>query len=135
MLVNNVGMAQAGNPDIPSPVNEYRDQGIHNLVTCNMYGQTLLTREIAEGFKKRFEKTGKRSCITFTSAMAAISPVGIVALYSATKIFVDFLTWGLGYELKKFKVDVSSWRAMGVMTNMTEGMTENFMVATPERYV
>ena len=100
VLVNNVGLAMAGEPSTMSPVNKYRDSGVHDLMSCNMYGATLLTREIAASFKKRYEKTKKRSCITFTGAMASITPVPNVALYSSTKIFIDFLTWGMGYEFK-----------------------------------
>lgn len=105
------------------------------MITCNMYGATLLTHEVVQSFKKRYEKTGQRSCITFTSAMAAICPIPGVALYSATKIYNDFLAWGLSAELAKYKVDVTAWRAMGVSTNMTENIDTNVMVATPEHYV
>ena len=59
-----------------------------------------------------------RSAITFTSAMAAIVPCPGVAVYSASKIFTDYLAWGLGYELARYKVDVSAWRAAGVSTNI-----------------
>lgn len=107
----------------------------HNVMTCNMYGNVLLTREVIASFKQRFEKSGVRSAITFTSAMAAIVPVPVVGMYSASKIFTDFLAWGLGYELKKFGVDVSAWRAMGVSTNIIGNPETNIMVASPETYV
>lgn len=100
-----------------------------------MYGATLLTREVVESFKKRFDKTGQRSCITFTSAMAAITPIPGLSLYSATKIYTDYVTQGLSAELAKYKIDVSGWRAMGVSTNMTNNTQTNVMVATPELYV
>lgn len=131
VLVNNVGMS--GEVSIAFADNSARD--VHNVMSCNMYANVLLTREIVESFKNRFEKSGKRSCITFTSAMAAIVPIPTVAIYSSSKIFTDFLTWGMGYELAKFQVDVSAWRAAAVSTNMignadTSGF--NPMTATPQ---
>ena len=100
-----------------------------------MYANVLLTREIVESFKRRFEKTGQRSCITFTSAMAAIAPIPGVGLYAASKIFTDFLAWGLSYELAKYGVDVSAWRAAGVSTKIIWSPKTNIMVASPETYV
>ena len=100
-----------------------------------MYGNVLLTREVVENFKSRFEKTGQRSCITFTSAMAALAPIPGVGLYSASKIFTDFLAWGLSYELAKYRVDVSAWRAAGVSTNLIRNPKTSIMVASPETYV
>ena len=65
--------------------------------------------------------------------MAAIVPCPVVAVYSASKIFTDFLTWGLMYELAKYKVDVSSWRAAGVATKIIGASAEdvNIMVSSP----
>ncbi len=86
-------------------------------------------------FKKRFETSKKRSAITFTSAMAAIVPVPSVGLYSATKIFTDYLALGLGYELARYNVDVSAWRAAGVSTNIIDNPETNIMVSSAENYV
>ena len=110
--------------------------GVHNVMACNMYGAVLLTREIIASLKERHAKTGKRSCITFTSAMAALAPIPRVGLYAATKIFTDFVTWGLITELAKYKVDVSGWRAAGVSTNIIGNpKIDNPMMASPEQYV
>lgn len=100
-----------------------------------MYGAVLLTREVIQSFKTRYEQSGKKSAITFTSAMAAIVPVPVIGMYSASKIFTDFLAWGLDYELAKFGVDVSAWRAMGVSTNILDSPETNVMIASPEIYV
>lgn len=71
-------------------------------MACNMYGAVLLTRQVIDSLKDRFEKTGKRSCITFTSAMASLVPVPGLGLYSATKIYTDFVAQGLMAELAKY---------------------------------
>ena len=127
VLVNNVGMSGA----IAEPLVNNTDQDVHNVMSCNMYGAVLLTHQVIKSFKRRFEDGGKRSCITFTSALAGIAPLPTVAVYAASKIFNDYLTWGLGYELKKYNVDVSSWRAAGVSTNMIGNIEPNPMTASP----
>ena len=131
VLVNNVGMAEAKG----LPLSENTAEDVHKMMSCNMYANVLLTREVIQGFKQRFEKHGKRSCITFTSAMAALAPVPGVAVYSASKIFTDFLTWGLIYELTKYNVDVSAWRAAGVSTNIIDNEEPGIMVSTADNYV
>ena len=50
VLVNNVGMA--GEPGVP--FHETSEQDVHNIMSCNMYGNVLLTREVIQGFKHRF---------------------------------------------------------------------------------
>ena len=130
VLVNNVGVAGAF-----GPLSQIEDKVIHDVISCNMYGNVLLTREIVESFKKRYEKTGQRSCITFTSAMAAIVPIPNVGIYSASKIFTDFLAWGLQYELARYGVDVSAWRAAGVSTNILDNPEPDMMVSSAENYV
>ena len=132
VLVNNVGMSGA----IFEPFWLQSEQEVHNVMSCNMYANVLLTRELIEHFKRRSEKK-ERSCIIFTSAMASLAPVPGIGSYSASKIFCDYLTWGLGYELKKYRVDVSAWRAAGVATNIigAKGKAGSVMLATPDQYV
>ena len=40
-----------------------------------------------------------------------------IQTYSATKVYCDFLTEGLNYELKKFGVDVLGIRSFGLKPN------------------
>ena len=111
------------------------DQDVHNMVTCNTYGPVLLTRQVITGMSKRNKALKKRSLIVFTSAMAAIAPVPNGAVYSATKILNDFLTWGLEYELAEHSIDVMAWRAAGVSTKMIGHEKPGLLTVTPEHYV
>ena len=68
--------------------------------------------------------------------MASLAPIPGIGLYAATKIFTDFLTWGLITELAKYQVDVAGWRAAGVATKIIGSpKVDNPMMATPEQYV
>ena len=111
------------------------------MVTCNVYSTALMTNQVIHSFKKRHEKNPKlHSLLINTSAMAAIVPCPFVSVYSATKIFGDFLNSGLAIELAQYNVDCSTWRAAGVATkiiNVDEKDTSqhHFGMATPEQYV
>jgi len=98
-----------------------------------MYANVLFTHQVLRTFKKRFEEKGKRSAITFTSAMASLAPIPGLNSYAASKIFTDYVAWGLMGELKY--VDVSAWRAAGVSTKIIGNPETNPMVASPETYV
>ena len=68
--------------------------------------------------------------------MASLAPIPGVGLYAATKIFTDFLTQGLIYELAKYEVDVTGWRAAGVASNIfSVEVKPSLVIATPEQYV
>ena len=78
-----------------------------------------MTSKVVQTFKRRYEKNNRlHSLLINTSAMAAIVPVPFVSVYSATKIFGDFLNSGIGYEMGKYNVDCSTWRAAGVSTKI-----------------
>ena len=71
------------------------EQDVHNVTTCNLYANVLLTHQVVKTFKKRYEESGKCSAVLFTSAMAALAPVPGVGVYAASKIATDFVAWGL----------------------------------------
>ena len=109
------------------------------MLTVNMYPVVLLTKEILQSFKKRWAAKKQRSLICNTSAMMSHGATHTGQTYAATKIFVDFVTHGLGYELAEFGVDVCAWRAAGVKTNLLKSIdskaTLNVGTTTPENYV
>ena len=101
ILVNAVGFTKA-NEFCNMSLNE-----VHTLMAVNCYPIALLTKQVLKSFKSRFNKDNKiRSLIINFSAGASLIPTPFVQLYSATKVYTDFLSEGLAYELKEFNVDV-----------------------------
>lgn len=112
ILINNVGVASHGN------VIDMSDEMMHNVVVVNSYAAVLLTKECLTSFKKRWADKRLRSFIGSTSAMASHGATQWLQTYCATKIFMNFISHGLQYELQEYGVDVAAWRPAGVSTKM-----------------
>jgi len=50
-----------------------------------------------------------RSLLVSTASIAGQLPIPYGVTYSATKRFVDFMSWSLQAELSSYGVDVCSW--------------------------
>lgn len=72
--------------------------------------------------------------IVFTGAMMTHGKVTYTQTYSATKVLVDYLNHGLSYELKQYKIDVTTIRAAGVATKIigNKGGTSNPLMTDPD---
>ena len=66
---------------------------------------------------KRYEKTGQKAAMIFTSSDYANIPIPGIVTYSACKSFTSFLGEGLHSELKD-KVDIISLKPGNVDTKM-----------------
>lgn len=53
--------------------------------------------------------------------MASHGAARLLNAYCSSKLFTDFVSHGLAYELSSFGVDVCAFRPAGVRTNMTAG--------------
>jgi len=72
--------------------------------------------------------------------MMSHGPCKYGQVYSATKLFTDFVSHGLKYELTEFGVDVCAWRAAGVKTKLIAGAHPDsafdiFTSPLPDKYV
>lgn len=90
------------------------------MLSMNVYPVVLLTKEILASFKKRWGEKKVRSLVINMSAMMSHGATHFAQTYAATKLFTDFISHGLGYELAEFGVDVCAWRAAGVKTKLIE---------------
>lgn len=110
MLVNNVGVAiKLDN----SP------QSVYKEVAANCYPIVLLTQQLVKGMEERFAKNKQRSIIINLSSQAALIPAPHHLNYAATKVFDDFFTRGLFYELRIKGIDVLSVKPGMVATALT----------------
>ena len=73
------------------------------------------------------------SLIIQTSSMTALVPTPFAAIFSATKIFGDFMALGLQYELSRYKVDICTWRMGEIARDPKE--QASLIKPTPEEYV
>lgn len=127
ILVNNAGYAHVGS------FTEISDEDVHKQLTCNTYPVALMTHQVLKSFRQRYEKIGKRSLLVSTSSIAGVLPIPFAATYSASKRFVDFMTWALREELGVHGVDVCAWQPATVSTKMTK-YSKKAMAYTPEAF-
>ena len=86
-----------------------------------------------KSFRNRFKKIGRRSLLASTSSIAGTNPIPFAATYSASKRFVDFMTWALAEELSTHGVDVCCWKAATVSTKMTK-YARGLIAVSPQSY-
>ena len=124
VLVNNVGVSIPVDRDASATFRE---------IAANCYPVVLLTQEMISRFQERWTKKAARSIFINFSSQAAIMPTPHFSNYSATKVFDDYFSKGLYYELRANGIDVLSVQPAAVATLMT-GRKPNFlkMVITPE---
>ena len=111
VLVNNVGMAD--------PVNRSTLQ-VYREIAVNCYPIVLLTQQLVGKFEERFTKGKNRSMIINLSSQAALMPAPFFKNYAATKVFDDYFSKALFYELRAKGVDVLSVQPGMVATAMTK---------------
>lgn len=98
-----------------------QDDQIHRLLAVNLYPLVTLTKPVLESFQKRHAKNPNlRSAIVNTGALMSISHAPYGATYGAGKLFGDFLTRALNFELANINVDVQCLRPAGVITGLVQ---------------
>jgi short-subunit dehydrogenase len=97
ILINNAGMAQAGN------FLQQDAQGIERLIALNT---TALTR-LAAAVAPRFARSGTGAIVNIGSVVGLAPEFGM-SIYGATKAFVLFLSQGLNLELSSKGVYVQA---------------------------
>ena len=113
ILVNNVGVADVGFFE------KQNTKTLKDMIIVNCIPITLLTRKLLPGLLKRKE----RSAIINLSSLASNRPVPYMGLYSATKIFDDYLSRALALEYAG-KLDVISLRPSFVKTAMSAAVSK-----------
>ncbi|XP_066514950.1 hydroxysteroid (20-beta) dehydrogenase 2 [Hoplias malabaricus] len=128
ILVNNVGMNYASMfmhfLDIPDP-----EQKITEVINCNILSVTQMSRLILPQMIKR----GKGLIINMSSE-AASQPQPMLAVYSATKIFVTYFSRCLHAEYSSHGIIVQCVAPFVVSTNMTHNIEVNPLVKSADSF-
>nr|XP_020454497.1 very-long-chain 3-oxoacyl-CoA reductase-like [Monopterus albus] len=116
ILVNNVGMVYSDHfayfLEVPDA-----EEKITQVINCNMMSVTQMTRLILPGMVER----GMGLIINISSEVG-VRPQPLLSLYSATKIFIIYLSQCLHAEYKSKGITVQCVAPALVSTNMTRSM-------------
>jgi len=95
MLVNNAGFGYAGRFDLQEP------ERIRALIATNCTAPAVLTSLLLPRMRER-----RRGAVVFTGSVAGRQPLPLHAVYSASKVFDNYLGEALYVELRDSGVDV-----------------------------
>lgn len=127
ILVNNVGMSY-GHPEFfASPHLEEINQQIINVNSVSCAKMCYFVIPIMEQ-----QKSG---VILNVSSFSALDPCPLLAIYAATKSFVDSFSRSIAYEYAKKGIIIQSVLPGFVATKMSKIRKAYWMAPTPEDYV
>ena len=109
ILINNVGM------NFRKPFCDIEHDLIRDTIIINTIPQTIMWQE----FIKRMMNRNKKWGIINISSFNGTRPIPPSPIYSATKVYDDFLSRSLNYEFSN-NIDILSLRPLFVSTSMTK---------------
>jgi 17beta-estradiol 17-dehydrogenase / very-long-chain 3-oxoacyl-CoA reductase len=124
VLVNNVGISY----DYPDELLNISDERIDQLIALNITALTKMSKMVLKGMKER-----QRGAIVNISSISGSMPMSLLAVYSATKAYVDFFSQSIAKEYESSNIAVQTVLPAFVKTNMSK-MRASMMVPTPEKY-
>ncbi|CAG2169772.1 unnamed protein product [Oppiella nova] len=127
VLVNNVGMSSK-TCEYFTRIERLKDF-IHSIINCNVFS---MTKMISLVLPKMVAK--RRGIIISLSSLSATNPVPLLAVYSASKVYCDYLSRSLYYEYRDKGIIVQSVLPGFVSTNMS-AMRPSFTCPTADHYV
>ncbi|CAG2118557.1 unnamed protein product, partial [Medioppia subpectinata] len=130
ILVNNVGMIYPDEKpeymcDIPD-LNKF----VSDILNVNVGACTKLTAMVLP----RMLANGSGAIINLSSA-SAITPIPLLTLYSATKVYIDYFSRALHEEYSSRGIVVQCVLPCFVSTNMSYNIDTNLFVPSPPVYV
>ncbi|CAG2173736.1 unnamed protein product, partial [Oppiella nova] len=130
VLVNNVSICYP--KERPEYFTEIPNlsQFIESIINVNMNACTRLTALVLPRMVAKC-----RGAIINLSSMSALYPTPLLAIYSATKVYVDYLSRCLHQEYKTKGIVIQSLIAAYVSTNMSHNMKPGMFVPTPHDFV
>lgn len=123
ILVNNVGMSY----EFPMWFHDLSDAEVKNLLTMNIDSVVWMTRLVLKGMVER-----KRGAILNLSSASGLIPAALLALYGATKQFVDKFSKELHTEYSgKYNIHVQSQAPLWIATKLASVRAEKASIFTP----
>jgi len=122
VLVNNVGVSY----EFPMWFHDLTDADVKNLLTMNVESVVWMTRIVLKGMVER-----KNGAILNISSASALIPAPLLALYAATKQFVEKFSKELDTEYGKYKIKVQSQAPLWIATKLASVRREKASIFTP----
>ncbi|XP_069623543.1 very-long-chain 3-oxoacyl-CoA reductase-like [Ranitomeya imitator] len=129
VLVNNVGKIYSTSEERFLDTSDISKE-IDDILNCNILSTVQMTRIVLPGMVKR-----KKGLIINLSSATAAHPYPTVAMYGATKVFLDFFSRSLYTEYRSDGIIVQSVLPYLVSTNMTLNVQPNILVKNSDDYV
>jgi 17beta-estradiol 17-dehydrogenase / very-long-chain 3-oxoacyl-CoA reductase len=127
ILINNVGMGYVY-PEALASIKD-SEEFLQDIVMVNDISCLQMTRVVLPQMLSR-----KRGAIVNISSAAAFSPVPCLTIYSATKIFMDFITTGFRTEYADSGVIFQVVNPFYVVTKMSGLSRSSFWAPDPDDY-
>lgn len=128
VLVNNVGISYVY-PEYFTKIPESKAL-LDSIVNCNLFSVMRMIEIILPKMERR-----RRGVIINLSSYSASYPMPLLSVYTASKIFVDYLSRALQFEYKQKGIIIQSVLPAYVSTKMSKIRRASLMVPTPSTYV
>ncbi|KAL7305442.1 hypothetical protein TKK_0002183 [Trichogramma kaykai] len=126
VLVNNAGRSY----DHPELFTHVDEETIYKIIQLNVAGLTGVARQVLPGMMER-----RRGVVINIGSAAGAMPSPYLAVYAASKMFVDKLSADLAAEAASRGVTVQCILPGPVATKMSKIRRATWMAPTPERFV
>ncbi|CAL1292711.1 unnamed protein product [Larinioides sclopetarius] len=130
ILINNVGVMY----DFPEVFANVPEKKLWELININIASVTMMTYIIIPQMVQR-----KKGIIVNMSSISSFNPLPLMAVYSASKVFVDWFSRALNYEYKDQGIIVQSLIPSYISTSLVKFSSflqrPNFIVPDPHRFV
>ncbi|KAJ8668938.1 hypothetical protein QAD02_000197 [Eretmocerus hayati] len=126
VLVNNAGMSY----DHPELFTHLEEEKISDIIQLNVAGVTGVARQVLPGMMER-----RKGVVINIGSAAGAMPSPYLAVYSASKMYVDKLSADLAAEAAPRGVTVQCILPGPVATKMSKIKKATWMAPTPERFV
>jgi len=126
VLVNNVGVSY----QMPDYLTKVSVEDLHNVINVNVTACTRLTHIVLSKMEVQ-----KKGLILNLSSFSAAHPAPLLAVYGATKAYVDHFSLALQTEYAHRNIVIQSILPAYVSTKMSKIRKSSVMVPTPREYI